>query len=36
MCFLLALPCVKFDDAIRDKCGLKYILLAKLIYGVFY
>ena len=36
MCLLLALSCTKFDDVVRDKCGLKYILLAKRTYVVFY
>ena len=36
MCLLLALSCVKFDDIVRDKCSLKYILfVAKHIYVSF-
>ena len=36
ICLLLALSCAKFDDFVRGKCGLKYILLAKRIYVIFY
>ena len=36
MCFIFALPCAKSNDIVRNKCRLKYILLAKLIYVVFH
>ena len=32
MCLLLALSHTKFDDIVRDKCGLKYILLLAIKY----